>query len=107
MHQRQSDLSRDGVWLCVVSISFPSSSNPWYPLEGQEGLAFKVICPQGVVVQNCHRQAGPRSLALIQGHQTVIQRGRGAEGGDKGECQKHLESEWLRRLTCESDIEYW
>lgn len=71
MHQRQSDLSRDGVWLCADSISF-LSYNPWYASEGQEGLAFKVVCPQSVVVQNCHNQACPLSLALIQGYQTAI-----------------------------------
>lgn len=71
MHQRQSDLSRDGVWLCAESIPF-LSSNSWYGFEGQEGLTFKIICPQSVMVQNRHNQACPLSLALIQGHQTVI-----------------------------------
>lgn len=72
MHQRQSDLSRDGVWQCAESIFFLFSSNSWNGLEGQEGLAFKIICPQGVMIQNCHNQASALSLALVQGHHAVI-----------------------------------
>ena len=79
MHERQSDLSGDGIWLCAESISIRPSGNTRYGLEDQEGLAFKVIRPQRVMVQNCHDEACPLSLALLQGHHTVTERRQDGE----------------------------
>ncbi len=94
VHQRQSDLFRTRIWLSAESISLLFSCNSWNILEGEEGLAFKVICPQGVVVQDSHDQATPFSLALIQGYQTIV-----LEETKNG--SKHLES---RRFTCERAV---
>lgn len=56
------------VWLCVDYILFLSFFDPGDILEGQEGLALKVISFQFVIVVNGHNQAGPGSQALIQRH---------------------------------------
>lgn len=50
------------------SILFLSFFDPWDVLEGQEGLALKVISFQFVIVINCYNQASPGSQALIQRH---------------------------------------
>lgn len=75
MHQRQSNLSRDGVGLSAESVPFLSSGDSWYGFQGQEGLALKVVCPQRVVVQDRHHETRPQSLALFQGDQAAVWRG--------------------------------
>lgn len=71
VHERQSDLSRGGVGLPAESIYLLPSSHSRYALQGQEGLALKVISPQRVVVQDCHHQTRAQCLALVQGHQAA------------------------------------
>ncbi|TNN29530.1 hypothetical protein EYF80_060321 [Liparis tanakae] len=59
-------------------MDFPGDS--WYGPEGQEGLAFKVIRHQDVVVQDRQHKASARSLALTQGHQADEQGPRSEDG---------------------------
>lgn len=67
VHQPQSNLFWFNLWLCRDVTLFLDASDPWNILEGQEGLAFKVISLQRVMIEDCHNQTSPGSQALIRG----------------------------------------
>ncbi|KAG7232862.1 hypothetical protein INR49_008030, partial [Caranx melampygus] len=64
------DLKSSGTATDHRPSIFPPSTNSWNGFKSQKGLSLKVVCAQGVVVHDGDHQAGPWSLALVQGDQT-------------------------------------